>query len=143
MEPPAQRNIAHARLASALSSGTDAAVPLAVNLPADTNESEPPPEVAQVEESPQTKLPYSYKDYIPEAIRVYTRSVDEVNDHLPLLRGPLGFDMEWKVLYSYGFGSRSRPTAVVQICDEIYIWVIQVSAMRKRKSRSMPLIPCQ
>jgi hypothetical protein len=133
MEPPARRNGPHAHLPSALSSGTEAAMSIIVD-PADTKESEPLPEEeeARVEEPPSTKPPYSYKDYTPEPVRVYTRSVDEVNDHLPLLRGPLGFDMEWKVLY----GWRQRPTAVVQICDERYIWVVQVSAMPRCKSRS-------
>ena len=129
--PLAQRDIKNARFASALSSETDAAT-VTVN-PADAKESDPPPE-APIEEPAPTKPPYSYKDYTPEPIMVYTRSVDEVNDHLPLLRGPLGFDMEWKVTYRRQQGS--RPTAVVQICDERYIWVIQVSAMRRCKSLS-------
>lgn len=121
--PPARRNIKHARLASALSSET-----------VTVKESDPSPEEAPVKEPAPTKPSYSYKDYTPEPIMVYTRSVDEVNDHLPLLRGPLGFDMEWKVLYRWQ--AASRPTAVVQICDERYIWVIQVSDMRRRKSLS-------
>jgi len=102
--------------------------------PADTKETDPAPEEAPVEEPVPTKPPYSYKDYTPEPIRVYTRSIEEVNDHLPLLRGPLGFDMEWNV--DFRRKQSSRPTAVVQICDEKYIWIIQVSVMRKCKSFS-------
>ena len=124
--PPARRDIKRARLASAISSET-------VN-PADTKECDPSPEEAPVKEPALTKPSYSYKDYTPEPIMVYTRSVDEVNDHLPLLRGPLGFDMEWKVPFRLHVAS--RPTAVVQICDERYIWVIQVSDMRRCKSLS-------
>ena len=135
MEPPGpvpqRRSVTHARLS--LSSGTDVAMSGTVNL-ADTKESEPPPEEAPVEEPAPTKPPYSYKDYTPEAIRIYTRCVDEVNDHLPMLHGPLGFDMEWKVTYRRQ--QAIRPTAVVQICDERYIWIIQVSAMRRCESRS-------
>lgn len=104
-----------------------------VNL-ADTKKSEPPPGEAAVEEPAPTKPPYSYKDYTPEAIRIYTRSVEEVNDHLPMLHGPLGFDMEWKV--TYRLQQAIRPTAVVQICNERYIWIIQVSGMRRRESSS-------
>lgn len=124
--PPAWRDITHPPLAPALSPGTDAT--MSVN-------SEPlPEEQAPVEEPAPTKPPYSYKDYSPEPIMVYTRSVEEVNDHLPLLRGPLGFDMEWKVTYRRQ--QACRPTAVVQICDERYIWIIQVSLMRRRESLS-------
>ena len=93
-----------------------------------------PEEEAPVKEPAPTKPTYSYKDYSPEPTMIYTRSVEEVNDHLPFLRGPLGFDMEWKVLYRRQ--QAARPTAVVQICNEKYIWVIQVSVMRRCKSLS-------
>lgn len=123
--PPKRRDIKHARSAPALSSGTD----VTMSVPGEPLSEDPP-----VEEPAPTKPNYSYKDYSPEPIMVYTRSVEEANDHLPLLRGPLGFDMEWKVVYRRQ--QACRPTAVVQICDERYIWVIQLSAMRRCKSRS-------
>ena len=145
MEPPpvplARGHAAHARVGSTVSSGTDAA--MSIN-PTDTKESEPAPKEAPVEELVPTKPLYSYKDYTPEPIRVYTCSVSEVNDHLPFLRGPFGFDMEWKVMFRRPLAPQPlapqplalRPTAVVQICNERYIWIIQLSAMRKRKSLS-------
>jgi len=127
--PPELRNATQARVIPVDSSETDET--MAVH-PADTQETEPALEEEPVEEPTPTKHPYSYKDYTPEPTMVYTRSVSEVNDHLPMLSGPLGFDMEWKVTFS----KESRLTAVVQICDEKYIWVIQVSVMGKCKSLS-------
>lgn len=127
--PPARRHVTHARVASAISSGTDAA--MSINS-SDTKESDPAPKEAPAEEPVPTQPLYLYKDYTPEPIRVYTRSVSEVNDHLPFLRGPLGFDMEWKVILRRP--QTVRPTAIVQICDERYIWIVQVSAMRNCKS---------
>jgi hypothetical protein len=127
--PPARGKATKTLAASAVSSETDNAMPVDLG---DATEGEPAPEKAPAEEPVPTKPLYSYKDYTPEPIRVYTQSVYEVNDHLPLLRGPLGFDMEWKVLFHRK--ATSRATAVVQICDERYIWVIQVSVMRRCES---------
>jgi len=132
MEPPpvpplARGHVTHARVASAVSSGTNVA--MSINPP-DTKE--PAPMEAPIEETVTAKPHYSYKDYKPESIMAYTRSVSEANDHLPILRGPLGFDMEWRVFFRRP--PTARPTAVVQICDERYIWIIQLSAMRKCES---------
>lgn len=121
--PPAWANAARTRVASTVLSGTDAA--LSVHpVDADTTESHLVPR-----EPAPTKPPYSYKDYTPEPIRVYTCFVSEVGDHLPFLRGPLGFDMEWKVIFHQQ--QIPRPTAMVRICYKGYIWITQVSCMRK------------
>lgn len=41
---------------------------------------------------------------------------------------PLGFDLEWRVIYRRG--APERPAATVQICDSRMILVIQVTAMK-------------
>ena len=129
--PPVQRNVPPAPVAPAVSSETDATMSV---QPADTTGNELVPEEAPVEEKVTTKPLYSYKDYTPAHTMVYTYSASEVNDHLPLLKGPLGFDMEWKV--SFRRRQAERATAVVQVCDRRYIWVIQVCFMRRGKSLS-------
>jgi hypothetical protein len=45
---------------------------------------------------------------------------------------PIGFDMEWRVT----FRGPERRTALVQLCDERMILLIQVSAMKSEFSYS-------
>ncbi|KAI0089578.1 ribonuclease H-like domain-containing protein [Irpex rosettiformis] len=87
-----------------------------------------------VEDAKTIKPPaplYSYKDYTPKPIIVYTRHEDEANDIVETLKGPLGFDMEWRVLRVRGAAREERRVSVIQICDRNVILVIQVSAMKK------------
>lgn len=76
------------------------------------------------------KLPlYSYKQYPPTPAVVYTRHEEEANDLVECLKGPLGFDLEWPVVFRRGRAPSERRTALVQICDARMIVLVQVSAM--------------
>ncbi|EPQ51973.1 ribonuclease H-like protein [Gloeophyllum trabeum ATCC 11539] len=63
---------------------------------------------------------YTYKDYSPKPCVVYTRNEEEADDLIQCLKGPLGFDMEWRVNRRW----ESR-TALVQFCDEKIILLVQ------------------
>ncbi|KIM92426.1 hypothetical protein PILCRDRAFT_810481 [Piloderma croceum F 1598] len=73
--------------------------------------------------------PYSYKDYSPMPTTVYTQHEEEANDLVETLKGPLGFDMEWRVIFRRGAGERK--TALIQLSDERTILLMQVSSMTK------------
>jgi len=71
---------------------------------------------------------YSYRDARPAPTRVLTVNENELDDLLPCLSGPLGFDMEWKVIW----GSSHVPkTALIQLCDKNMILLIQISSMNR------------
>ncbi|KDQ54182.1 hypothetical protein JAAARDRAFT_38785 [Jaapia argillacea MUCL 33604] len=85
---------------------------------------------------------YSYKDYppAPGPMLVYTRHEEEANDFVQMLKGPLGFDMEWRVIWCRGRSSIERRTAVVQVCDERLVLMIQISAMKRFPQKLKELI---
>ncbi|KAG2347036.1 ribonuclease H-like protein [Suillus weaverae] len=67
---------------------------------------------------------YSYADYCaPSPAVVYTRCEDEANKLVQTLESPLGFDLEWRVLWNSG--AQERRTALVQLCDKSTILLIQ------------------
>ena len=72
---------------------------------------------------------YSYKQYPPTPAVVYTRHEEEANDLVECLKGPLGFDLEWPVVFRRGRRPSERRTSLVQICDSRMILLVQVSAM--------------
>lgn len=77
-----------------------------------------------------TSPTYSYLDYRnPPAAVVYTQCEDEANDLVQFLESPLGFDMEWRVMWQAG--AAERRTALVQLCDIRTIMLIQVSSMTR------------
>ncbi|KAI0037019.1 ribonuclease H-like domain-containing protein [Vararia minispora EC-137] len=78
---------------------------------------------------------YSYQEYIPRPPVVYVRREEEVNEVLEDLSGPLGFDLEWKVINKNGHRV-GCPAALVQISDGSIILLIQVTAMER-----IPSIP--
>lgn len=94
----------------------------------------------------ETGEPFSYKDYQPEPAVVYTCHEEEANDLVQNLRGcvvfvrrqsslifvcrPIGFDMEWRVMFHRNIPTGARRTAVVQLCDKLMILIVQVSAMK-------------
>ncbi|CCM05408.1 uncharacterized protein FIBRA_07625 [Fibroporia radiculosa] len=80
---------------------------------------------------------YSYKTYIPEPVVVYTRHEEEADELVQVLKSPLGFDMEWRVMWGQNKHTMQRRTALVQLSDERMILLIQVSAMQ-RKSVALP-----
>ncbi|KAI5120394.1 hypothetical protein M0805_000173 [Coniferiporia weirii] len=74
--------------------------------------------------TPVVHLPlYSYKDFTPSPARVYVRHVDEADDLVEALSGPVGFDIEWRVIFRKT--APMRPTATVQLSDQRMILVIQ------------------
>ena len=76
---------------------------------------------------------YSYEQYAPSPAIVYTRDEEEADEMARLLKGPLGFDLEWVVTFRRGKAPMDRRTALVQLSDARMILLVQVSAM-KRKS---------
>ncbi|THH29711.1 hypothetical protein EUX98_g4471 [Antrodiella citrinella] len=92
----------------------------------------PPESDAMVVDAPAAvRMLYSYKEFTPTPTLVYTRHEEEANDLVQALRGPLGFDLEWRVVIRRGMPFIDRRTAVVQLSDEKMILVIQISAMQK------------
>ncbi|KIK44728.1 hypothetical protein CY34DRAFT_39080, partial [Suillus luteus UH-Slu-Lm8-n1] len=66
---------------------------------------------------------YSYANYCtPPPAVVYTRCEDEANKLVQSLESPLGFDLEWRVLWNSG--AQERRTALVQLCDKSNILLI-------------------
>jgi hypothetical protein len=75
----------------------------------------------------QPELPtYSYLNFSTTPVLKYIRSESEANEVLENINGPLGFDIEWKIM----FRKAMRPVAVVQVASERAIYIIQTSAMR-------------
>ncbi|KAL4262805.1 3'-5' exonuclease domain-containing protein [Pleurotus pulmonarius] len=102
------------------------------------------PEAQPEEDTEDQHEFYSYKLYEPAPARVYVTNEDEANDLVGMLRGPIGFDMEWRVFYTR---SSSGPvkvttcrTATVQVCDERMILVIQVHRMKRFPQKLKELI---
>ncbi|EGO26669.1 hypothetical protein SERLADRAFT_436475 [Serpula lacrymans var. lacrymans S7.9] len=72
------------------------------------------------EKSPKTYIPqdssnehiksilplYSYLDYSPKASAVYIKNEEQANELVKTLEGPLGFDLEWRVMWSAGAAER-------------------------------------
>lgn len=82
---------------------------------------------------------YSYVDcYTPSPAVVYTRCEDEANKLVQTLESPLGFDLEWRVLWNSG--AQERRTALVQLCDKSTILLIQVSQMKRFPERVLEVI---
>ncbi|KAI0922992.1 hypothetical protein AcW1_002508 [Taiwanofungus camphoratus] len=83
-------------------------------------------------ENARIQLPlYSYKDYPPVPTVIYTRHEEEANELVQTLRGPLGFDLEWRIFIQQKRSPIERRTALVQLSDERMILLVQVSAMKK------------
>ncbi|KAF8625076.1 hypothetical protein AX15_005558 [Amanita polypyramis BW_CC] len=90
---------------------------------------------------------YSYKDYTPKSTVVYTRHEEEANDLVAALEsGPLGFDLEWRVLWARrANGQSARPnerrTAIVQLADMTgLILVVQIYGMSRFPKKLQELI---
>ncbi|KAI6020100.1 hypothetical protein PISMIDRAFT_678671 [Pisolithus microcarpus 441] len=82
---------------------------------------------------------YSYLDYRnPPAAVCYTQCEDEANDLVQSLESPLGFDMEWRVMWQAG--AAERRTALVQLCDVRTILLIQVSDMKRFPRKVLEVI---
>ncbi|KAL6306886.1 ribonuclease H-like domain-containing protein [Sparassis latifolia] len=74
---------------------------------------------------------FSYTDYNPGPAVVYTRHEEEANDLVQTLKGPLGFDLEWRVFMRRNMPITERRTALVQLADERMILLVHVSAMNR------------
>ncbi|KAG2134117.1 hypothetical protein DEU56DRAFT_888707 [Suillus clintonianus] len=82
---------------------------------------------------------YSYADYCaPAPAVVYTRCEDEANKLVQTLESPLGFDLEWRVLWKSG--AQERQTALVQLCDKSTILLCHVSHMRRFPQKVLEVI---
>lgn len=70
---------------------------------------------------------YSWKDRSPSTQLVYITDNYQADLEVVKLRGPLGFDLEWKP--NFVKGRPENPVALVQLSDENTILLIQISAM--------------
>ncbi|KAH0831103.1 ribonuclease H-like protein [Lanmaoa asiatica] len=66
---------------------------------------------------------YSFMEYKNAPAVVYTKSESEANSLVETLKGPLGLDLEWRVMWHPG--AQERRTALVQLCDHHTILLIQ------------------
>ncbi|CAG8753208.1 12484_t:CDS:2, partial [Acaulospora colombiana] len=91
------------------------------------------PELVHGQESERAQILYTYTTFEPKPNRLYVKTAAEANRMLESMTGPLGFDMEWRILYRKN-GSQNktfqRPVAVVQIANRRSILIIQTSAMK-------------
>ncbi|KAF8452421.1 ribonuclease H-like domain-containing protein [Boletus edulis BED1] len=72
----------------------------------------------------ESSLPvYSFLEYKDAPTVVYTKSESEANSLVQTLKSPLGFDLEWRVMWH--LGAQERRTALVQLCDHDTILLIQ------------------
>ncbi|KAG9313751.1 ribonuclease H-like protein [Chiua virens] len=72
----------------------------------------------------ESALPvYSFMEYQNSPAVVYTKSENEANSLVRSLKGPLGFDLEWRVMWHPG--AQERRTALVQLCDHHTILLIK------------------
>ncbi|KAF8587132.1 ribonuclease H-like protein [Ramaria rubella] len=71
---------------------------------------------------------YSYKSHSPPPVRLYIRNPMQADVEVSKLTGPLGFDLEWRVIFRKG--ATQCKTAVLQLSDEHTILIIQLSAMK-------------
>ncbi|PFH48933.1 hypothetical protein AMATHDRAFT_64292 [Amanita thiersii Skay4041] len=88
---------------------------------------------------------YSFKDYIPKSTIVFSRHEEEANDLIGALKkGPVGFDLEWRVLFMRLRGQtimQSNRVAVVQIADSTgLILVLQIYGMSRFPKKLKELI---
>lgn len=68
---------------------------------------------------------------------IYTRDEKEVERVLKLLKGPLGFDLEWKP--NLRKGTKENKTALVQVCDQNIILLVHIAKMSCKFSQSKSL----
>ncbi|KAH0590366.1 Werner syndrome ATP-dependent helicase like protein [Termitomyces sp. J132] len=84
----------------------------------------------QIPMPPQTQPPvYHWRTIHPNATLHYVRDLVVANSLLNDLRGPVGFDLEWRP--NFIKDAPENPVAIVQLANETMILVIQVSAMKK------------
>ncbi|EKM56744.1 uncharacterized protein PHACADRAFT_172418 [Phanerochaete carnosa HHB-10118-sp] len=80
---------------------------------------------AAASKAPEEKLPaYSYKDYKPAPTIVYTNQEEEANELVTKLKGPIGFDMEWRVFFRRGASTTTRRTALIQLSSQNTILLV-------------------
>jgi hypothetical protein len=84
---------------------------------------------------------YSWKSLVhPEPKLHYVTDVAQANALVATLRGPVGFDLEWKPAFRKG--QPENPVAIVQLANHRLILVIQVSAMSGKSSvQTTPFFP--
>jgi len=81
---------------------------------------------------------YSWSTISPQAEMRYIRDAAEADKEVQRLKEPLGFDMEWHSGTS--FKGPQGKTAVIQICDDTRILIIQISAMSTFPSRLQKIL---
>lgn len=79
--------------------------------------------------SPPPKPLYSWRSIHPNAKCHYIRDINQANNLVGLLQGPVGFDLEWKPAFRKG--QPQNPVSLVQLANHKLILLIQVSAMQE------------
>ncbi|KAF8898405.1 ribonuclease H-like domain-containing protein [Infundibulicybe gibba] len=77
---------------------------------------------------PTPKPIYSWRSFSPTTELIYIRDAHHANTELTDLGdGPLGFDLEWKPIWTKN--TRENPVSLVQLASQSKIFLIQISAM--------------
>ncbi|KAF8710922.1 Chalcone isomerase like, partial [Rhizoctonia solani] len=78
----------------------------------------------------QTLPPFLWREHaVPGTEVKYLRTTGEVDEALQSVKGPFGFDIEWRP--SFARGMREAPIALLQLARPDQIFLIQLSGMRK------------
>ncbi|KAH9927542.1 ribonuclease H-like domain-containing protein [Amylocystis lapponica] len=115
-----------------LSAGVPNAVqPVAKNIPATKSRSRAVTATSTSQSTDNTKEKenvvhplYSYKDFEPPPVVVYTKHEEEADELVQTLQGPLGFDLEWRVFFRRNATPTERRTALVQLSDKRTILLV-------------------
>ncbi|KAG6880642.1 hypothetical protein C0992_003201, partial [Termitomyces sp. T32_za158] len=73
-------------------------------------------------------LVYHWNTIHPNAAVHYVRDLPRADHLVDKLSGPVGFDLEWKPTFIKGMPE--NPVAIVQLANERFILIIQLSAMK-------------
>ncbi|KAF8744070.1 Chalcone isomerase like, partial [Rhizoctonia solani] len=77
-----------------------------------------------------TLPPFLWREHaVPGTEVKYLRTTGEVDEALQSVKGPFGFDIEWRP--SFARGMREAPIALLQLARPDQIFLIQLSGMRK------------
>ncbi|PAV17852.1 ribonuclease H [Pyrrhoderma noxium] len=90
----------------------------------------PPRKKQKTKKLNSKELVYSYKNFNPPPTLTFTRESEEADRLVRTLKGPVGCDMEWKILFQRNVPP--RPVATIQLSDKDTIVIIQIINMKEK-----------
>ncbi|KAG5652280.1 hypothetical protein H0H81_005540 [Sphagnurus paluster] len=76
----------------------------------------------------QDKVPYGWRKFHPDAALHYIRDPVVADIHIAALTSPVGFDLEWKPVFTKN--TPENPVALIQLANKHSILLIQISTMQ-------------